>query len=1101
MAASSHSPDFSTSELLESQRPALQLLLALGYEYLSPRRARELRGGRLGEVVLEPVLRDALKRINRIQAGGELHLFSEENLSAAIQKLKNLRFDGLLTGNAEVHELLTLGTALEQTIDGDMRARSLRYVDWEQPEANSWQVSPEFVVERQRSTQTVRLDLVCFVNGMPWAVIECKAPGVPVDEGVSGLISYQGSGQAPQLFVYAQLLLALNRHSAKVGAVGTALKFYGNWPEVVDEEALRQALAQPLPPALARELNADAMEALLQRQGPDEPGGVAEPEAAYHAAREPSAQDRAMFALLRPSRLLSLVQHYTVFDGGERKLARHQQVRAIEKMVARIQQWEPSPVNRVQQDPNARRRRGGVVWHTQGSGKSLTMVMLARRIAQLRGVVNPRIVLVTDREDLDAQIGKTFMSCELKPERARSARELLALVQSPKAQLITTLIQKFDRVGALAKSFRAESPDIFVLVDESHRTNFGSLAARMRLLMPNACYIGFTGTPVTRKERDTLQRFGGLIDSYTMNEAVKDGAVVRLFYESRLVDVKQDQPAMDTWWRRIVVGLSEAEQADLKRKFSRANLINASDRVLQMMAFDISEHFRANWQGTPFKGQVVAQSRAAAVKLKEYLDEIGHVSAEVLISGPQHRRGHEDVDDEPNDDVHRFWAKMMARYGNEEAYNEGLIGAFKQSDRPELLIVKDKLLTGFDAPRNRVLYLTRELKAHTLLQAIARVNRLYEQRTEDGGRIEKEYGQIVDYAGVLKELKGAMSSYEALAGFADEDLLGTVESAYDEVLKLPDVHAHLLELFRELPASAGMAAHEELLRDEAMREEFYTRLSAFGRLLALAFGLERFLAETPAVQVERYKADLKRLMALKQSAQLRFAEAVDFRRHYEPRIRKLLNVHLAADEVLQLHAPVDIFDPASVDAALQTRPESERGPAAQADVMAHNLKRVIDERIKLDPAQYERFSKLVQDAIDDYKAKRINELAYLAQVKAVRDGMAQRPQDEVPAALRGQDDALAVYGLVRRIFEGIAPDRANALAEMTAQAVMEALGEHAVVDYWRNLEAVNATKTALDHFLYDVLGPQLPTPLTSQQMDAVIEQSMQLARRRGLNGR
>jgi type I restriction enzyme, R subunit len=1095
------SPDFATSELLESQLPALQLLLALGYEYLSPRRARELRGGKLGEVLLEPVTREALKRINRIQAGGALHLFSEENLSAAIQKLKNLRFDGLLTGSAAVHSLLTLGTVQEQTIDGDTRGRSLRYVDWERPEANIWQVTPEFVVERQRSTQTVRLDLVCFVNGVPWVVIECKAPSVAVEEGVAGLISYQGSGQAPQLFVYAQVLLALNRHAAKVGAVGSSAGFYGQWPEAVDEAALREALSRPLPAALARELHADAMESLLQRQGMLPTLGAAEPVQPYQPAREASTQDRVLFALLSPARLLALVQHYTLFDGGQRKLARHQQVRAIEKMVARTQQWEPSPVNRVQQDPHARRRRGGVVWHTQGSGKSLTMVMLARRIAQLRGVMNPRIVLVTDREDLDQQIGKTFDNCKLAPQRAGSARELLALVQSPKAQLITTLIQKFDRVGALAKSFRAESPDIFVLVDEGHRTHFGSLAARMRLLMPNACYIGFTGTPVTKKERDTLQRFGGLIDSYTMKDAVKDGAVVRLFYESRLVDVKQDQPAMDIWWRRIAAGLSDDEQADLKRKYSRAKLINGSDPVLLMMAFDISEHYRANWQGTPFKGQVVAQSRATAVKLKEYLDEIGHVSAEVLISGPQHRRGHEDVDDEPTDDVHRFWAKMMARYGNEAAYNQGLIEAFKHSERPELLIVKDKLLTGFDAPRNRVLYLTRELKAHTLLQAIARVNRLYETQTEDGGRIEKDSGQIVDYAGVLKELKEAMSSYDALAGFADSDLQGTVESAYDEVLKLPDVHAHLLELFRELPAGASMAAHEELLRDAELREDFYERLSAFGRLLALAFGLERFLADTPAEQVDRYKRDLKRLMLLKQSAQLRFAEAVDFQRHYEPRIRKLLNVHLAADEVLQLHAPVNIFDPTSIDAALQTRPEGERGPGAQADLMAHNAKRVIDERIKVDPAQYERFSKLIQDAIDDYKAKRISEMAYLARVKTTCEAMAQGGGREVPASLRGDDDALAIYGVLRASFEEIEPSQSSRWAELTTQAVMQVLSTHAVVDFWRKLEAVNATRVELDHFFYDVLGPHLTQALTAQQMDALSEQALQLARRRGLNGR
>jgi type I restriction enzyme R subunit len=1091
---------FATSELLESQLPALHLLLALGYDYLSPRRARELRGNRLSEVILEDVLRDALKRFNRIQAGGRQHLFSEENIGAAIQKLKNLRFDGLLTSNRAVHELLTLGAAFEQTIDGDTRGRTLHYVDWEHPAQNSWHVSPEFTVERQRSTHTVRLDLVCFVNGIPFAVIECKAPSVDVDEGVSGLISYQNQGQVPHLFSSVQLLLALNRHSAKVGTVGTAMKFWGHWPEALDahdQAELRRALKQQPSPATAREIRADLFEALAERMAPP---AAEEPGADFAAPA--SVQDETIYQLLRPARLLAMARHYTVFDGGVRKLARHQQLRAIEKMLVRLQQWEPSPTHRAQADPQARRRRGGVVWHTQGSGKSLTMVMLARRIAQLPGLVNPRIVLVSDRDDLDKQLEGTFKSADLKPLRARTARELMALVQKPSAQIVTTLIQKFERVGQLARELRVTSPDIFVLVDEGHRTNFGTLAARMRLLLPNACYIGFTGTPVTHKDRHTLQRFGGLIDSYTMQDAVHDGAVVKLLYESRLVDVKQDQAAIDTWWQRITVGLSEAEQADLKRKYARAQLINTTDPVLQMLAYDISEHYRINWQGTPFKGQVVAASRAAAVKLKGFIDEIGHVSCEVLISGPQHRRGHEDVDDVPDDGVHAFWQKMMGRYGSEEEYNRSLIEAFKQADKPELLIVKDKLLTGFDAPRNRVLYLTRELREHTLLQAVARVNRLYETTTDDGGRIEKDDGQVVDYAGVLEELTQAMSSYQALAGFEEADLAGSLLSANDEAARLPTAHAHLLELFRGIPLAAPMAAYEEVLRDEALRQDFYERLSAFGKLLALALSLERFLANTAPEQVQRYKDDLLRFMKLKQSAQLRFAEAVDFKHQYEPRIRKLLNTHLGADKVLQLHAPVNIFDDEAVRQALQAQGGAEPGASAQADVIQSNARRIITERIQVDPAYYERFSKMLQDAIDDYRARRINELTYLQRVRTVRDGLASRPQDDVPARLRGNDDGVALYGALRQQFAFVTDDAKKSLvAEQLTLAVLAALDAHAVVDYWRNLEAVNATRTYIDHFLYDVLQPEHGIQLNAAQMDALLDTALQLAQRRGLNGR
>jgi type I restriction enzyme R subunit len=1089
--ASSGLPSHAAGAVLQSQLPALQLLLGLGYEYVSPQQARDLRGGRLGNVLLEEVLREALKRINRIQAGGDFHRFTEENISGAIQKLKALRHEGLITGNRAAHELLALGTSMEQTIDGDTRGRTLRYVDWDHPQNNLWHLAPEFEVERHRSTKTVRLDLVCFVNGIPLAVIECRAPDEPIEEAVNSLIAQQAAGQIPHLYTSTQVLLAVNRRSVRVGTVGASPRFFGEWPQASDDIAIRRAIDTPVP----HEVSVDLFHALVGRAAPF----AQQEEAAYQVLRGISAQDRAIHALLRPERLLALTRHYTVFDEGERKLARHQQVRAIEKLMERIQQWEPSPLGPTQTNPLAQRRRGGVVWHTQGSGKSLTMVMLARRIARMPGVLNPRIVLVTDREDLDKQIKGTFEQCGLSPERARSARELLDLVHSPRAQVVTTLIQKFERVTALSRQVTVDSPDIFVLVDEGHRTNFGTLAARMRLLMPNACYIGFTGTPVTRKERNTLERFGGLIDSYTIGEAVKDGAVVPLLHESRDVDIADDTPALQGWWSRITAGLDDEQAARLRDRHDRALEAHPEDRRLIMLAFDISEHFRSSWQGTPFKGQVVAQSRAAAVKLKGYIDDIGHVSCDVLVSGPQHRQPRDEGDDAADDAVHAFWKKAMARHGNEENYNRALIDAFKHGEQPELLIVKDKLLTGFDAPRNRVLYVTRELKDHTLLQAIARVNRVYEASSPEGGHIGKDFGQIIDYAGVLPELQGAMSSYQALSGFDERDLEGTLASAHAEVRRLGEIHAHLLELFRDVPDGAGMAAHEAVLRDATLREDFYDRLAALARLLALALSQERFWLETSAGQIDRFKSDLRRLLCLKRSLQRRFAEPADLQRDFDPRVGKMLQTHLRAGELCVPVHPLDVFDAGAVDRAVATLDGS---PAlARADILAHHLVQVIAERIKVDPAWYEPLARSIALAIGEYRARRINEAAYLARAEQVFAAVSNRPQDDVPLALRGRDDAVAIHGLVRRMFEDIAPDHAALLAEETTLAITAALARHDVVDYWHNHDALNATRVAIDHFLYDVVEDRHGVPLTAAQMDLIIEQGLQLARHHGINGR
>lgn len=1089
-------PDFDPSEVMACQAPALQLLLALGWEYLSPAEARRLRGPKLGQVLLDEVLRDALKRINLIHTTDGAYPFSEENLSTAIQRLKSLPYNGLYRTNEAFYDLITLGTTLEQTINGDTRGRSLRYIDWQHPEDNRFQVTPEFIVQRSRSQHSIRCDLVLFVNGIPLGAVECKALHVDVRRAVADLVAYQGESQAPHLFVMTQLLLALNGQDARVGTVGSPGRFWSAWrDDTVGDAHIASLLARPLPPAA----RADLFELVQRLSGARQSPGVAEDPADYLVQRSVTDQDRAVAALLEPARLLRLIYHYTVFDNGVRKLARHQQVRAIERIVERIDHWERN-------ENGSQRRSGGVVWHTQGSGKSLTMVMLARRLAQLPGVLNPRIVLVTDRDDLDKQIEGTFKTCGLEPRRATSARDLLDLVKSPKAQVITTLIQKFERVSQLARRFAVDSPDVFVLVDEGHRTNFGTLAAKMRLLMPNACYIGFTGTPVTRRDRNTLGRFGGLIDSYTMDEAVRDGAVVKLLYESRLVDVQQNQEAIDKWFERHTAGLNDAQRADLKRKYSREKMLQQADPVLYMLAFDISEHYRSTWQGTPFKGQVVAASRAAAVRLKEYIDEIGLVSCEVLISGPASKKGDGDADDEPTEAVLRFWDRMMQRYGNEEEYNKRLISAFKHGDEPELLIVKDKLLTGFDAPRNRVLYLTRELREHTLLQAIARVNRLYEAPIDESGdenepaaTVEKDFGQIVDYAGVLEELDKAITSYQALAGFEESDLAGMLVNLQTEVAQLPDAHAHLLELFRHVSHTHDNNAYLEELRDDQVRQDFYERLSAYGRLLQLALSSERFLMGTPIEQIERYKADMLRFAKLKQAAQLRFADAVDFKRDYEPRIRKLLNTHLQASDVLVLRTAVNVLDNAALRQAMAEQQAST--PAAQADIIGFNTKRVIEERIKVDPAYYEKFSRLIQQAIDDYRARRINELTYLQKVTEARDAVMSRPQDAMPPRLRGNDHGLALYGTVKKVLDEIQelPNRIE-VGQDIALALLDALNSHRVVDFWHNLDAMNQTRIAMDHFLYDIIGAERGVQLSPAQMDAIIDQGMSLSKARGING-
>lgn len=1065
---------FRFDEKYLSQIPALQVLVNLGYQYLTPAEALAARGGKAGNVLLEEILREQLKKLNRIQHKGGTYLFSEENIQSAIQRLKNVKYDGLLKTNEAVYDLLTLGVALEQSIEGDLKSFTLNYVDWRNPANNVYHVAAEFAVERTRSVETCRPDVVLFVNGIPFAVIECKSPKVEVAQAISQTIRNQRDEYIPRLFTYVQTMLAVNKNEARYATTGTPAKFWSKWKEDVANAELEPLLERPLPESVKASLFDLAFAEL----------GVREEIAPYLVGRQVTEQDRTLYALCRPERLLEMAWAFTVFDGGVRKIARYQQVFAIREVLARVKQTDDSG-----------KRRGGIVWHTQGSGKSLTMVMLARALALEPSIRNPRIVLVTDRVDLDKQLGNTFAACGLSPDRAESGRHLVELVTDGKAHIVTTLVHKFDKALAY-KKFSDASPDIFVLVDETQRTQLGSYSARMRQMFPNACYIGFTGTPLLTREKSDVAKFGGMIHTYAIDQAVADGAIVPLLYEGRMVELEQNQAAIDIWFERHTQGLTDQQKADLKKKYARAEMLNKAEQVIYMRAFDISEHYRQNWQGTGFKAQLVAPNKAAALRYKAFLDELGAVTSEVIISPPDEREGFDEIDaEESTDAVVAFWQRMMKRYGSEEDYNKSIVNAFKNGDEPEILIVVDKLLTGFDAPRNTVLYLARRLKDHSLLQAIARVNRLYE---DESGSKAKDFGYIIDYVGVLGELDQALTTYSALEGFEAADLEGALTSIHEETKALPQRHAELWDLFKTVKNRQDEEAFEQLLANEKLRADFYERLSAYAKTLAIALSSERFITETPEQKLRAYKNDLKRFVNLKAAVKLRYAESVDYR-DFEPRIQKLLDTHISASEVVQLNAPVNIFDEAAFQKVVEEQGAgSEKNLGAKADMIAHATRRAINERLEQDPAFYEKFSRLIQQAIDDYRAKRLYDLEYLQRVTEIKEAVVSRKGDDLPPALNGDADAAAVYGLLRPFVANHLSDdeQAQNTAAEAAMAVWDIFRRNRKVGYWDDLDAQRRTMNEIDDYLYDEVKDARGIALSTDEMDEIIEKTMQLARHR-----
>jgi len=1089
-----NAPNFLESHV--SQIPAIQLLQQLGFAYLSPEEVAVERRGKLGHVLLENVLAAQLRRINRVRTKGRELPFTDDAIAQAIDKLRAVPFDGLCRTAEKLHDLLVLGVSIDQTVEGETKGRSLRFIDWEHPRNNSFHVAAEFKVARPASHETRRPDIVCFVNGIPFVVIECKRRDEKdaLSAAIKQHLRNQEDAEIPYLYTYTPLLLALNKDDGKYATTGTTEKFWSEWKELPHATAELKALLAA-PPRREDHDKLFTGEFTYARTFFEN--------LAAAGPREVTGQDRLLHALCRPDRLIELARQFTLFDEGGtvRKIARYQQYFAIRKTMERLRLKEAGG-----------RRRGGVIWHTQGSGKSLTMVMLAKALALDPAIPNPRIVLVTDRIDLDEQITKTFHQCGKEPQQAKTGRHLMELLQDDRVAVITTVLDKFGAAAKANDAFRNHGADLFVLVDESHRSQYGEANLRMMKALPNACFIGFTGTPLMKDEKNTARKFGGIIEPpYTIRDAVADKAVVPLLYEGRHILQDVNPKAVDRMFEELCEGLTPAQKADLKRKFASRDELTRIDSRLYLIAWNVSRHFAETWKGTGFKGQLTAPGKREALLIKRHLDQMGKITSAVLISGPDDREGEGDTAADEN--VQIFWKAQMAKHGTEKDYNRNVIEAFKKGDELELIIVVDKLLTGFDAPRNIVLYIARSLKEHTLLQAIARVNRLHPG---------KDYGHIIDYHGVIGELHDALELYSQLAGqlFDPEDLEGALTDVREELKGLLAAHDGVWDMFRHLPNKQDDEAYVLALEDPLKREEFYARVSKFHRLLKLGLSTLSWLNTADPLRVERYKRDAVLFQKIRASVKIRYAEEIDYR-DYEKQIQKMLSTYVQADEVIQIVAPVNIFE----REAFQAEVDKVTSPRAKADVIANRTKKTITEKMEEDPFLYRRFSALLQQAIDDYRAQRISEAQYLSRVQEVMEQVRDGRRGDTPPAVRHSDLAKAFFGeLKSRLAEAPAanatasPDTGGAvhegqasydarnpqaprpppLPELLAEVACDIeriIRQHAIVRWRENADAQNHMRNDLDDLLFK-LQRDKGVNLSFEQMDAILDGILRIARNR-----
>lgn len=1055
-----------------SQIPALRTLINAGYTFLSQKEAMEQRFGRTGNVLLEPILKEQLAEINEIRvSSSQTEKFTQSNIDEAVLKLKEVPLEeGYTQATEHIYELLTLGTTLDQSIDGNRREYTLQFIDWKNWENNVFHVAEEYSVSTTDGKKELRPDIVLFVNGIPFAIIENKREDLkdPIGDAISQHFRNQQEDRIRKLYVYAQVLMSCAVGHAKYATNGTPANFWSTWRE---KEISEKEMAKVKNKALPKK----TVQAIIAPRTASSYFSPAQADQIHNRLTntfELTEQDKLLYAVGKPERLLDMVQNFILYDNGIKKVARYQQYFAVKKAMVNLRKYQQG------------RRQGGVIWHTQGSGKSLTMGFMSEAIARDDSIKNPKIVLVTDRTDLDKQITGTFQNIGMEVNNAKTGRHLVEILQSNSDAVVTTIINKFETAVKQLKE-PLESANIFVLIDEGHRTQYGTFNVNMEKALPNACFMAFTGTPLFKKDKNTVSKFGGMIDTYTVREAVEDQAVLPLVYEGRMADQTVNREAIDNYFDRVSEDLSEQEQADLKKKFSQKSHIADADQTIYATAWDIADHYRKNFQKkTELKGQVVCSSKNTAVKYYNYLKEMGKVSCALIISPPDDREGEESAYTTTSDAVKKYWAEMMDQYGNSKRYEESIINQFKHDSQPELIIVVDKLLTGFDAPRNTVLYLTRKLKGHTLLQAIARVNRLHE---------DKDYGYIVDYAGVVSELDDALLTYSDMSEFDDEDLEGTMTHITEEIKKLDPAHQVLLDMFKDIDNKDDLEAYQQKLRPDDVRDDFYKRLTNYARILKLALSSLDFHKQTSEKKIKTYKDDLKFFMNLRTAVAQRYSDKIDYK-EYEGQIQKLMDQHISTKDIKPLTELVNIFD----EEAFEKEVEKTIGEAAKADKIASRTAKHITEKMDDDPAFYKKFSQLIQQSIDDFYSQRISELEYLERMQEYRDKVLTKTDSSIPKKIRDNATVSAYYGTMNSAFKDKRGDVETHRDLLTDAAlkIEEIINNRKKVNWQNNTDVTKKMELEIGDYIYDEIRKPMDLDLNFTELDKIADQMVSIAKRK-----
>lgn len=909
--------------------------------------------------------------------------FHQLNQAAALGEGKSL-YDA----NKAVYGLLRYGVKVKEA-SGEQH-QTVWLIDWQNPEENDFAIAEEVTVKGDNKK---RPDIVLYVNGIALGILELKRSTISVTEGIRQNLDNQKKVFVRSFFSTMQLIMAGNdTEGVRYGSIETPEKYYLSWKEESSTDNLL---------------------------------------------------DRHLSQLCNKTRLLEIIHDFIVFDAGTKKLCRHNQYFGVH----------------AAQD-HVRRREGGIIWHTQGSGKSLTMVWLTKWIRE--HVKDARVLIITDRKELDEQIEKVFLGVNEDIYRTQSGADLIAKLNATSPWLICSLVHKFGRsedaavdefIGELEAEipadFRAKG-DLFVFVDECHRTQSGKLHKAMKTFLPNAMFIGFTGTPLLKADKQrSIEIFGPYIHTYKFDEAVRDGVVLDLRYEARDIDQNiTSQKKIDQWFEAKTKGLSDLARVQLKQKWGTMQKVLSSQSRLEKIAADIIFDMETRDRLMSGRGtaMLISSSIYQACKLYEIFSNTHLAGKCAIVTSYQPNLGDikgEETGEGKTEKLRKYdiYRKMLADYFEEpedkamyrvEEFEKHAKEKFiNEPGQMKLLIVVDKLLTGFDAPSATYLYIDKQMQDHGLFQAICRVNRL------DGD--DKDYGYVIDYKDLFKSLEGAINDYTggALEGYDKADVAGLLENRLDKAKENLEEAREAVKALCEPVAppkdtkeylhyfcAADTADKDALKENEPKRVALYKLVAALMRAYAnLANEMEE--AGYSVAEIATIKQEVDHYEKVRMEVKLASGDYVDMK-VFEPAMRHLLDAYIRAEdsEVISAFDDLGLVE-LIVEKGLAAFDQLPKGirncQEAMAETVENNIRKVIIDEQPINPKYYEKMSELLDALIKERKAlaedykKYLQKLVELAKkVKNPGDTPGSYPSSLNTSAKRalydnlGRNEALAI---------------------------------------------------------------------------------------------